>query len=224
MVSPGCIHGNYRFTAEKTYGIVRFLGVLDILRSHRKNACTRLFLRWPLLFPHFLQEASCMMLRTYIISAFLLSSLLTFTLGAHASTNDEEQIRTMISQMEQAWQEADGKKWASHFSEDADFVVWFGQHFVGRETIGGVLHHILHDFYADTESYAEITKIRFPSSDIAVVHLEFSIYDKGEEIPKRSTTIPMMVLQRTQAGWQIVSFHNTKNLIEERGKSGDARD
>lgn len=164
-----------------------------------------------------------MMLRTYIVSAFLLSSLLTFALGVKASTQDEEQIRAMISQMEQAWREADGEKWASHFYEDADFVVWFGQHFVGREAIGGVLNHILHDFYAGTESHAEITKIRFLSSDIAVVHLDFSIYDKGQEIPRRSTTIPMMVLQRAEAGWQIVSFHNTKNLIEERGKSGDAR-
>lgn len=135
----------------------------------------------------------------------------------------EHDIHRVVSELTEAWENKDAKRWAKHFAEDADWIVWFGQTFSGRDTVAAVMDFIWNDFYADTHAVIEVAKIRFIEDNVAVVHLNFSIVDAKGDLPSRPTTVPVMVMQNNGSEWEILMFQSTRNLIEERSKNGDAR-
>lgn len=161
-------------------------------------------------------------MKRFIILLSLSYALLACGLQQNRESQEAD-IHQVVSELTEAWEQKDAERWASHFAEDADWVVWFGQSFSGRSTVAGVMNFIWNDFYADTHALIEVNKVRFIEDTIAVVHLNFSIVDAKGAIPPRPTTVPVMVMQNIGGKWEIVTFQSTRNLIEERGKNGDAR-
>lgn len=158
-----------------------------------------------------------------IIILLLLSCALLACSLQQDRNSQESDIHRVISELTAAWEQKDAAQWASHFAEDADWVVWFGQSFSGRDTIAGVMDFIWSDFYADTHAIIEVNKVRFIEDHIAIVHLNFSIVDTKGEILPRPTTVPVMVMRNNGKNWEILMFQSTRNLIKERGTKGDAR-
>lgn len=147
------------------------------------------------------------------------------------SVSDGEAIAKVFEGLSDAWADGDGERWGSHFTADADFMVWFGLPLEGREAIAQGHQWVFDTVYSGTRYLFDIRKIRTLTPDIVVVHLAASVVEPGDAPPESPHTLPIAVLRRTAEGWKIVAFQNLKNQLEEveemraRGEgTGDVRE
>ena len=157
---------------------------------------------------------------------FVVIGLLTlsFTLADENVLPDAEaQIVGVISSLTDAWREGDGEAWADAFVEDADFTVWFGMSLKGKEQIAWGHQLIFDSFYANTVFELDATQIRFLGDDVAIVHLQGSVLEAGQEPSAEPDAVPIAVLNRIDDTWKIVAFQNTPFVVNEFRMNGDLK-
>lgn len=141
-----------------------------------------------------------------------------------ARPNDAEwQISELFSRVSQAWNAGDGAAWGESFVVDADFTVWFGMELKVRKAIAGGHQFIFDNFYEGTRYQLVVRKVRFLTSEVAIVHLTGSVVWPGEPLPPEPDTVPMAVVQSTDSGWNVVAFHNTAFAVSRYGRNGNIR-
>lgn len=142
-------------------------------------------------------------------------------LGLAAHAGDSARLGEMVSQLEGAWNAGDGQAFAAPFREDADFVDIRGMHHVGRAGIAVGHAHILSTIYRGSHVRYRVEKLRFLSSEAALVflHAELALAD-GSSLGAR----PTLVTAKHSGVWQIVALQNTpinapeaKRLVESGG-------
>lgn len=134
---------------------------------------------------------------------------------------DEAAVREVVAGLTEAWRAGDATAWASHFTEDAHFTVWFGLRLQGREEIEWGHDLIFRDFYADTVFELDVDTITFPTRDIALALLSGRIVRGDTERPDDPDAAPLAVLRRGPEGWSIVAFQNTPSAVPELREHGD---
>jgi len=138
---------------------------------------------------------------------------------------DETAIRSVIEALGQAWRAGDGVAWGACFTEDADFTTWFGLRLSGRNAISSGHQEILDTFYANTAYDLRVESVRFLSDEIALVSLEGSVLEIGEEEPSTPQTVPLAVMRECPDGWKVAAFQNTyAGEVETRRIHGDLRE
>lgn len=143
--------------------------------------------------------------------------------------DDKEEIQRVFTKLSDAWEQADAVAWGNCFTENADFTTWFGLHLKGRKAIAEGHQWVFNAVYPGTRYEFEIRDLRLLKPDVAVVHLNASIIDPGGTLPEAPHTFPVAVLQKREAVWQIVMFHNMENRLQEMeelraaGDMGDVR-
>ncbi|WP_425408695.1 SgcJ/EcaC family oxidoreductase [Hyphococcus sp.] len=150
--------------------------------------------------------------RLAIKTAFvLLGVLCTLGCARSAAENDiHDDIDAVIINLESAWAAADGEAWSDQFTDDADFIVWFGLRLHGAKEIGDGHQGIWDDFYAGTVFDLEIESARLIADGVAIAHLDGWIYRAGESRPQTpAVSKPIVVLAQTERGWKIEAFQNT---------------
>jgi uncharacterized protein (TIGR02246 family) len=157
---------------------------------------------------------------------FIVIGLLTLS-SALADENvlpdAEAQIVGVINSLIDAWREGDGEAWADAFAEDADFTVWFGLSLKGKEQIAWGHQLIFDSFYANTVFELGATQIRFLGDGVAIVHLQGSVLEAGQEPPAEPDAVPIAVLNRSDDTWKIVAFQNTPFVVNEFRMNGDLK-
>lgn len=150
-------------------------------------------------------------------SIFLMASL-SLVLSSHAQEfNNQErvEIEKTVKLLVDAWSEGDGNKFAFPFTEDADFMVWFGLHLTGKQEIATGHDFIFKDFYANTIWNLKVEKIRFVGNDVALVHCAGAVVKLGDPEPDEPDAVPLLVLHKIDCQWKIVALQNTIYAVKE---------
>jgi uncharacterized protein (TIGR02246 family) len=135
--------------------------------------------------------------KSFLMAMLLLPLLTNAAEEGVADEQSSKQIRQLFAEMTEAWRAGDGEAWASAFLPDADFTVWFGLQLHGQEAIAEGHQFIFDRFYANTSYELQVKDIRFLSPSAAVVHLNGSVVDFGEDLPEEPDSVPLAVLQKT---------------------------
>ena len=144
-------------------------------------------------------------------SAFTLAIIFSNALVAQAELSlDETAIHNVIQGMEDAWAAKNGEVFASYFADDHDFIVWFGLYFPNSNRAENAGNHqgIFNTIYKNWDVELRVDKMRFIRPDLVLVHALGTGHDKGLEVPAVPSVIQSILLEKIEAGWQIISFHN----------------
>jgi uncharacterized protein (TIGR02246 family) len=153
------------------------------------------------------------MLRS-LISVFLLSAAVTSAVSAQSATSEDE-IRRIVSGQVTAWNAGDGNAYAQHLAPDASFTNIFGMVMYGRQAFATRHTEILATFYKGTTKHHSIRRIRFVTSDVALVDIDNEV--RGVKTMPGGAIVPidgvvktqlMEVFVRRDGRWLIEAYHN----------------
>ncbi|MFD0362622.1 SgcJ/EcaC family oxidoreductase [Nocardia sp. GCM10030253] len=135
--------------------------------------------------------------------------------GVDPSLPDREALIDLAGKQADAWEAGDGHAFAATFTEDADFVSVIGEFIQGRTYLGQVMQQGFDGFMKGTRlSEPEVTTIRFPAPDVAVM-VTSGVWvirpDADEERPE-NLSIQTRTAVRENDTWLFTSFQNTRIL------------
>lgn len=143
-----------------------------------------------------------------------ITTLLLLLLCSQFTTAQEEKDTTAVHDVLQvlsdAWQEGNGEKFASVFTDTHDFIVWTGYYFRQNDKAANAQNHnyIFEHLYKDTRMYLVLDKLDFITPQIALIHVLGAVDINGEGMPKDPAVIWTGLLVKTDGAWKIRSFHN----------------
>jgi len=125
---------------------------------------------------------------------------------------DHRAVEAVLQDLTEAWNAGDATAFAALFTEDADYITFFGVNTPGRAAIEAG-HRAL---FAGPLKGSKLTgtgeppKIRFPHPDVAIALVggNSTVADSAPD-PARDSTITY-VLVRDAGTWRITSFQNTR--------------
>ena len=146
----------------------------------------------------------------------ILAALLTALPSMADQRLDDAAIRGLQDRQAEAWNRHDAKAYASLFTEDGEVVNVVGWWWKSRGEIESKLAAAFAFVFRDSTLTITDVKVRFVTPDIAIAHVSWSM--KGARtppnMPEPRQGIQLQVLQRSSAGWLILSFQNTNALPE----------
>ncbi len=122
---------------------------------------------------------------------------------------DEKAIRQVVQNISDAWAAGDGVKYADNFTDDVDYTVWNGYRINGREENIKGHQEIFDTFYKGTKIQMEITKLRFLTDDVVIVHLQGKMYKESKRVEDVPSVVPLMVFKKVNGKWRVAVFQNT---------------
>ena len=128
------------------------------------------------------------------------------------TTEDEQAIRETVAKLSAGWNAGSGTQYAEPFTDDADFMTWFGRYQQGKQAIDASHQQIFDTFYKGTKNHAEIQSIRLVRPDVALVRTYAHLSRGGEQMTLRfgiSDVMPLLVLVKNAGIWQVEAFQNT---------------
>ncbi|CAM5649991.1 hypothetical protein GCM10010329_10190 [Streptomyces spiroverticillatus] len=128
-------------------------------------------------------------------------------------TTDENAVRALFERNRLAW--ADTAAFGATFTEDADYVTFFGGRMRGRTAIEEGHRGLFEGVLKDSRLFAEIDSVTFPAPDVALVHSRGAVL-KGKQVKPsaRALSVQTYVLVRDAGSggeWRIRAFQNTRS-------------
>jgi uncharacterized protein (TIGR02246 family) len=126
----------------------------------------------------------------------------------------ETEVRGVLGRLTDAWNSGDAAAYGRLFTEDADYVTFFGLNLPGREAIEGA-HRALFEGPLKgsklTGSAGGAAKVRFVRPDVAVAVVGGGSSLSGAAVADegRESTVSF-VLVREGGEWLITAFQNTR--------------
>ena len=145
---------------------------------------------------------------------FLLALLAFVTTAASIQTkpNEVQAIHALIDRMTAGFNAHDARAATAMYMDDADFVSVRGERAQGRIEIEKRLAQIFATRAGATTLKTLNTSIRFPRSDMAIVHVtnELSglVAPDGSHLPPHQE-LSVRLLLRVKGQWKVAAFHNT---------------
>jgi uncharacterized protein (TIGR02246 family) len=137
-----------------------------------------------------------------------------FTLAVHSDARasaDESDVRAVVAQWEQAWNQHDMRALASLFTTDADFVNVGGRHWKGQEQIREQHQARINQFKSSIWT-TKFVSVQFLEPDIALAHinwvLEGDTDPDGTARPARGGVFTW-ILTKSGTSWRIRAAQNT---------------
>nr|WP_055504303.1 SgcJ/EcaC family oxidoreductase [Nonomuraea pusilla] len=123
----------------------------------------------------------------------------------------ETAIRNLLARMTETWNAGDSAAYAGLFTDDADYITFFGLRLTGRQAIEEVHRGVLAAGIrlAGGGGDGGETRIRLLTDDVGLVVSGGSSSVNGEPAPGRASVVTMTAL-RTPDGWRFASFQNTR--------------
>jgi uncharacterized protein (TIGR02246 family) len=127
-------------------------------------------------------------------------------------STDEKNITQLFADAASAWDSGNGKRYASHFTENCDYVTFFGEHIKGEQAIAGSHQQLFDSFVMKGSTlHQQVKDIRFLTADIAIVHCVGAVklrFQKKAPTSRQSINTNIVVRQNGQ--WKITAFHNCR--------------
>lgn len=124
------------------------------------------------------------------------------------TTSTEKEINNLLARITETWNAGDSEGYAGLFTEDADYITFFGQHLKGRQAIEEA-HRGLFKLDIKLAEGGPEPLIKSLTDDVALVIVGGAAFMNGEPDPSRDSAITMTAL-RTPEGWRFASFQNTR--------------
>lgn len=121
-----------------------------------------------------------------------------------------DDVRETVAQMQRAWGDAD--RYGAVFTEDADYITFFGGHAHGRQEIIDSHRPLFDGVLKGTTLSAVITDISYLAPDVALVHTVGSTAKRHPNGPEQGggKSVQTMVLVRLGGDWAVRAFQNTR--------------
>jgi uncharacterized protein (TIGR02246 family) len=136
----------------------------------------------------------------------------TTAASVQSRPNDVQAIRALIDGMTAAFNAHDARAATVMYADDADFVSVRGERAHGRSEIEKRLAQIFATRAGATTLKTLDTSIRFPRSDVAIVHVtnELSglVAPDGSRLPPHQE-VSVRLLLKAKGQWKVAVFHNT---------------
>ncbi|MCU1681144.1 MAG: hypothetical protein JWQ81_1883 [Amycolatopsis sp.] len=124
------------------------------------------------------------------------------------------EVLVPLGKMAQAWNDGDATAYANLFTEDADYVTFFGMNMPGRAAIEASHRALFEGLLKGSKLIGSDVqpKVRFLRPDVAVVVAGGggSSLDGGSVVTAGRESTQTYVLVNNGEGWQIASFQNTR--------------
>ncbi len=125
---------------------------------------------------------------------------------------DEQLIRQLFENTATAWDKGDGKLYASNFTDDCDYVTFFGEQLKGQQTIADTHQQLFNSFIMKNSTlHHQIKDIRFLKADIAVIHIIGAVKLRFQKkVPQNRQSINTNIVVRQNGQWKVTAFHNCR--------------
>ncbi len=155
----------------------------------------------------------------YSLGLFLMAVLAaTSTYGQDRNCVKENAgLCSVIQELDKAWNIGDGDAWASHYTEDGEFINILGTIFKGRDSVARHHNEILSSTFKGSNVKSRIRRILWVGSGSVIVDTDFFVYE-FERLPKRLPRIRedgsmahrlKHILVKQDGHWRIVASQNT---------------
>jgi len=119
---------------------------------------------------------------------------------------DPEQL---LASMASAWHEADGRKFAAHFTESGLFVAFDGSVHIGREAIGTFHQVAFEGPLRGTALAMEVTMARALGPDLQLILTRGGICEAGRARAGAATdSVQTLIVRRKDGASRIEALHN----------------
>jgi len=146
------------------------------------------------------------------IALFAVLAFATTAASVQPKLNDVQAIDALVGRMTAAFNAHDARAATAMYAEDADFVSVRGERAHGRIEIEKRLARIFATRAGATTLKTLDTSIRFPRSDVAIVHVrnELSglVAPNGSRLPPHQE-LSVRLLLKAKGQWKVAAFHNT---------------
>jgi uncharacterized protein (TIGR02246 family) len=118
-----------------------------------------------------------------------------------------QEIHNLIDSVYETWNAGDAAAYAALFTEDADYITYFGLRLKGRQAIDEG-HRDLFKMPIKIEA-ADEPSVRMLSDTVALVIATGASVVNGEREPGRDSVLTYTAVH-TPDGWRFASFQNTR--------------
>ncbi|TDE55647.1 SgcJ/EcaC family oxidoreductase [Nonomuraea mesophila] len=118
------------------------------------------------------------------------------------------EVTHLLARMTETWNAGDATAYAELFTQDAEYITFFGLHLRGRQAIEDT-HRELFKTPIKLEPDGEQPVVKALSGDVALVISGGGSTVDGQADPSRTSIITLTAL-RTPEGWRFASFQNTR--------------
>ena len=133
-------------------------------------------------------------------------------------TDAKSKIEAVLAAIPETWNRHDMAAYASHFTEDADFVNILGMHWRGRVAIEAQHVDIHKTVFRNSQLRTLGHTIRFLTPEVAIAHLNWQMTGhetgpvKGWQPAAVRTGVLTAVLIPEGDVWRITAMHNTDSV------------
>ncbi|ATY13599.1 DUF4440 domain-containing protein [Amycolatopsis sp. AA4] len=127
--------------------------------------------------------------------------------------SQREEVLSVLARLADAWNSGDATAYGNLFTEDADYVTFFGHRSAGRQAIADSHREL----FEGPLKGSKLTgfgdpRVRFPRDDVAVVVAGggSSLTGGGDPAAEGRESTLTYVLVRDDEGWKITAFQNTR--------------
>ncbi len=131
----------------------------------------------------------------------------------------ETEVRRLVAEQTAAWGRGDADGYASTAGEDLGFTNIRGQRWVGRAAFVAVHRRIFGGIYAGTVLEADVERIMFPGTGVAIAELSLRLTGARAMPPGVAAhadgvlrTRLLEVFELRGGTWTLVACHNTPVL------------
>lgn len=124
-------------------------------------------------------------------------------------------VQPVLAQLERAWNDGDGERYAWPFTADAEQVNIFGTRLSGRAEIAQRHDRIFKTIFAGSINVFELLGARELAPGVLLAQAVSTVSVPSGPLQGELRTIASLVLRRTDSQWQIVLFHNTRITPQE---------
>lgn len=125
--------------------------------------------------------------------------------------DDEAACRAVYDELVAGWNEGNARRFAAAFAEDGELVAFDGTRLRGRATIEAFHQSLFDKWLKGTRLTGGVDTMRMLRPDVAVMHAIGGTIKRGKTKPARARdSIQTLTLTRTDEGWRIAAFQNTR--------------
>ena len=125
------------------------------------------------------------------------------------NVDGERIVSDFVGELEQAWNAADGARFARPFAEDADFVNIRGDHVRTRDAIAKGHQAIFDTLYKGSVVRYRVTGVRAIAPAVLLAHVKSTLTAPTGPLAGEHSSLLTVVLVQDHDEWRIAAFHNT---------------
>lgn len=131
------------------------------------------------------------------------------TSTTHQAADATTVARTVLHDLETAWNSADGAAFGAAFAPDATFVTIRGEHVVGRDAIGAGHSGIFATIYSGSTNRMELVDATEVAPGVVVGVSTHTLECPSGPLAGVHRARSTIMIVHTTVGWQAVACHNT---------------